>query len=141
MLQLLAAFDGNLGPLEAPSEAFQPDLTKSSVTSSGEILEKIISNTIGTITIVAGLAFLLFFVFGALQWILAGGDSGKIDQAKKQMTNGAIGLIIIIVSYAVIGVIAGVVGIDILNPACEFARLGPSGTAGSLGSMLECAVN
>lgn len=126
----LAAIDpsGNLGGFRAPSDSFNVDLTNqdTALASAGTEFERFLSNTIGTITVIAGLAFLLFFVFGGLQWILAGGDQGKVDQAKKQMTNSAIGLIIVIVSYAIIGVISSVVGLNILNPAREILRLNPT---------------
>lgn len=85
----------------------------------------IISLIIGFLTVIAGLAFLLYFVFGGLQWALAGGDSGKVDSAKKQMTNGAIGLIIVIVAYGVIAVVGTVVGLDILNPGNMLSILNP----------------
>jgi hypothetical protein len=38
------------------------------------------------------------------------------EEAKSQMTNAVIGLIIMIVSYFIIGILGGVLGIDILNP-------------------------
>ena len=90
-------------------------------------LEQIISTILGFLTVLAGLVFLLYFVFGALQWTLAGGDQGKVDTAKKQMTNGAIGLIIIIVSYGIMGVIGGALGLDLLNPGAAIQLLNPSG--------------
>lgn len=119
----------DLGTFKPPSDSFNVNLEAegAAIDSAGVQLERFISNTIGTITIIAGLAFLLYFVFGALQWILAGGDQGKIDQAKKQMTNGAIGLVIIIVAYAIIGVIGSVLGLNILNPAEEIIKLNPMG--------------
>lgn len=80
-------------------------------------LADIISLILSFLTVLAGLAFLLYFIFGGLQWTLAGGDQGKVDSAKKQMTNGAIGLIIVIVSYGIVAVIGSVVGLDILDPA------------------------
>ncbi len=72
---------------------------------------------------------IMYFIFGALQWTLAGGEEGKVESAKKQMTNGAIGLIIIVIAYGVIAVVGSVLGLNILNPGCEIQKLNPvSGT-------------
>lgn len=79
--------------------------------------EKIISNALAFLTIVGGIMFAIYFLLGGLQWITAGGDKGKIDAAKDMMTNGAIGLIIITLSYSIVWIVGKVVGFDILNPA------------------------
>ena len=69
------------------------------------------------LTVVAGMAFALYFLLGGLNWITAGGDKGKIDKAKGMMTNGAIGLIIIVLSYSITWIVGKALGLDILNPA------------------------
>lgn len=79
-------------------------------------VEKLISNVLVVLTVVAGLAFALFFLLGGLNWITAGGDKGKIDKAKGMMTNGAIGLIVIVVSYSVVWIVSEALGLKILEP-------------------------
>jgi hypothetical protein len=76
----------------------------------------LISSLITTITVVGGLAFMLYFVLGGLKWITAGGDKTKVSEAQTSMTQGAIGLIVIVVSYFVVAIIGAVLGVDILNP-------------------------
>lgn len=78
--------------------------------------EKLISNVLVVLTVVAGIAFSLYFLLGGLNWITAGGDKGKIDKAKAMMTNGAIGMIVIAVSYAITWIVGAALGIDILEP-------------------------
>jgi hypothetical protein len=80
-------------------------------------LEYLFSTIFGFITIVGGLAFLIYFTIGALNWITAGGDQQKVDNAKKYMTNGAIGMIVIIAAYSITVIIGTILGFDILNPA------------------------
>jgi hypothetical protein len=75
------------------------------------------SNLLSLITTVGGLMFLLYFILGGLSWITAGGDKGKVDEAKSKMTNAAIGLIVIASAYAISFIIGKVLGIDILNPS------------------------
>ena len=68
-----------------------------------------------TIIIVGGLAFLLYFLWGGLQWILAGGDKGKIDEARGKITQGLIGLAVLAASYVIIKFLQGALGLDLLN--------------------------
>ena len=78
---------------------------------------------LGVFTIIGGLAFLIYFLVGALGWITAGGDTGKVDKAKAMMTNGAIGLIIVVASYGVIWIVGEVLGFNILDPASLISKL------------------
>ena len=94
-----------------------------------DTLELVISNVLGILTTIGGLLFIYTFIQGAINWISAGGDSGKIQKARDQMTQGAIGLIILVAAYAIIGLIGSIAGIDILNPAKMLTPLIPTTTA------------
>ena len=93
---------------------YQP--TGSDLGGSTSAVEKLISNVLVVLTIVAGISFTLYFLLGGLNWITAGGDKGKIEKAKGMMTNGAIGMIVIAVSYSIVWIVGKALGIDILNP-------------------------
>jgi hypothetical protein len=80
------------------------------------LLGKFLSTMITTMTIFGSLAFVVYFSLGALTWITAGGDKTKIGSAQSQMTQGAIGLIAIVASYFIIGIVGNVLGLNILNP-------------------------
>lgn len=112
MKKLIAA-DITFDPIEVPG-GYQPqgdDIGAYSTTA-----ENLISNVLTVLTIVAGLAFILWFLLGGLTWITAGGKSDKIENAKAMMTNGAIGLIVVAVSYAVVWIVGTALGIQILEP-------------------------
>lgn len=68
-----------------------------------------------TIILVGGLAFLLYFLQGGLAWITAGGDKGKIDEARNKITQGLIGLAILAASYVIIKFIESAIGLNLLN--------------------------
>jgi len=102
----------DFGPIVAPG-GYQPGTDLASSTGA---VERLISNTLIVLTAVSGIAFILYFVLGGLSWITAGGDKGKVDKAKSMMTNGAIGLIIIVVSYAIVWIVGTALGVDILEP-------------------------
>lgn len=68
-----------------------------------------------TIILVGGLAFLLYFLQGGLTWITAGGDKGKIEEARGKITQGLIGLAILAASYVIIKFIESAIGLNLLN--------------------------
>lgn len=94
---------------------FQPVAGKGAVVG-GQPLTLAMTVGLGLFTVVGGMLFLLYFILGALSWITSGGDKGKVEKARSQLTNAALGLIIVIVSQAIAGIVGGVLGLDILRP-------------------------
>lgn len=78
----------------------------------------LISNIIGILSVVAGLMFIIQFIIGGLNWITSSGDKTKLEKAQQTLLNSAIGLIIVLGAYALISLVAAVLGFDILlnNP-------------------------
>lgn len=106
-----------LGELQPASSAFAPNVKDATCHGALSPLNTFLSTFIGFLTTLAGLMFLVYFIFAALSWITAGGEKGKVESARQQMTNAALGLIVVIAAYAISGVVGKVLGIDILNPA------------------------
>lgn len=90
--------------------------------------ETLINTIVSFLTVIAGLAFFIYFMIGAISWLTAGGDSGKVDKAKSMMTNAAIGLIIIAAAFAITWIVGKVLGINITNPFDALFNLGPGET-------------
>jgi len=103
----------NLGPIQGTGN-FQPSTEGGQ--AIGPEIQNLFTMIFGFLTIIAGLSFLIYFIVGALTWITAGGNEKKVEDAKNYMTNGAVGLIIIIASYAIIWIVGEVLGLKILNP-------------------------
>ncbi|MFH0942690.1 MAG: hypothetical protein V1810_00805 [Candidatus Beckwithbacteria bacterium] len=82
----------------------------------GDRLASIISNTLGFITVVAGLAFIFYLIFGAINWITSAGDPKKLETARQTITNALIGLTITVIAYPVLTVISHLLGVDLTNP-------------------------
>ncbi|HAU98790.1 MAG: hypothetical protein UX04_C0002G0036 [Microgenomates group bacterium GW2011_GWF2_45_18] len=120
MLQKLLALEASTNPLsgfvKSASEKLSPNFSGDCSAVATGPLETLISVFLGFFTALGGLMFLVYMVFAGLTWITANGEKGKIDTAKQSMINGAIGLVVVIVSQAIIGIVGGVLGIDILNP-------------------------
>lgn len=84
--------------------------------SPGEGLAFYIGQLWKTISVIGGLAFIIYFLLGGLSWLTAGGDKAKVESAQKQITNAVIGLAIILVSYAIILFIQEALDVNILQP-------------------------
>lgn len=81
------------------------------------------SNIIGFITVLAGVFFVVYFMVAAFEWLQAGGDSGKVEKAKNRMINAALGLLVMVIAFGIIGIIGGVFGIELLNPGATFLEM------------------
>ena len=81
-----------------------------------EGLEKLITLGIGTATIIGGILLVVYFAYGALRYILSGGDGKGAEAGRNTMTNAAIGLVILILVTTIAAIVGKILGIDILEP-------------------------
>ncbi len=75
----------------------------------------LIAAFIRVMVIVGSLGFILYFILGAVHWITAGGDKGKVEEAKNEIVNAVTGLVILLALYAVVTFLNKIFGIDLLN--------------------------
>lgn len=69
-----------------------------------------------TVVIVGGLAFIIYLVWGGVEYLTSGGDKGRIDDASKKISSSVIGVAILVGSYAITLFIQSVFKIEILKP-------------------------
>ena len=69
---------------------------------------------IGLIMVFGALAFFFMFIWGAITWILSGGDKAHVENSRSRITNAIIGFILMIATFAIIKLIETFFGIDIL---------------------------
>lgn len=94
-------------------------------------LQTFISTVVGVMTIVAFIWFVLTFMTGAIGIISSGGDKQALETARKKITYGIIGVVVVISAVFVIGLIGAIFGIDFLNIFKLFYMLVPGGGPGS----------
>lgn len=70
-------------------------------TGASMSLEIIIGKSIQAFLGILGIVFLVIIIFAGVTWMVAGGDPKKVQTAKDWMTNGVIGLVIILSAYAI----------------------------------------
>lgn len=68
-----------------------------------------------SLVVVGALAFLIYFIWGSLEWLMSGGDKGKVEAAQKKITGALIGLTLLVISFAIVAFVENVLGIEILN--------------------------
>jgi len=110
--QVFAQFGDGFEP---PVESIYTPAEFGSNNSVIRTLVTFLSNLIGIITIMGGLFFIVYVFLAAFSWIAAGGDSGKVEKASQRLLHGVLGLVIIVLSYALIGIVGTIIGIDLIN--------------------------
>ncbi len=63
------------------------------ITTAGFIVRIVLS--------LLGIMFLIFIISSGIQWMTAGGNEEKVTKAQQRIKNATIGLIIVILSYAI----------------------------------------
>lgn len=82
---------------------------------SANKFELLFSRVVGVMTVIAGLWFIFTFLIGAIGWITSGGDKGAVETARKRITSGLTGLVIVVISIFLIKLVGQFLGFDILN--------------------------
>lgn len=75
----------------------------------------LVSRLIRLALIVAAVVFFFMLVIGGIKWILSGGDKGKTEEARNQITAALVGLVIVFSAWAISQLINALFGVDILN--------------------------
>jgi len=70
---------------------------------------------ISVVLVLAAVIFFFMLVIGGIKWITSGGDKGKTEGARNQITAALVGLIIVFASWAILQLINLVFGVDIIS--------------------------
>ena len=73
------------------------------------------------------LAFIMLLV-GGIRWITAGGDEKGVAGARNMITAALIGLVIVLVAYAIILLVEKFFGISIISGGIEIPTVSQTGT-------------
>ena len=93
--------------------------------SAPSVFNSILSATIGLMTMIAFIWFVFLLLGGAYGIMTAGGDKASLENARKRITMGVIGVVVIIAAIFIISLLGELIGIpDILNPGAFIENLG-----------------
>lgn len=77
-----------------------------STTNVSQLIGKILNIVLG----IVGLIAVLFLVWGGFQYITSAGDEEKVKSAKGTMINALIGVVVVILAYALVRVVTNAIG-------------------------------
>lgn len=77
----------------------------------------VISSTIGLLTIVAIIWFVIQLLIGAISVMSAGGDKNKVAEASGKIRNSLIGLVLAIIAIFIFSAVGYLFGIDFIGLA------------------------
>ena len=66
-----------------------------------------IGGAINIFLIVAGIAMMIYLLWGGFDWITSGGEKEKLTKAQQKLTNAVIGIFIVIFALVLFNLIAG----------------------------------
>ena len=76
-------------------------------------LGRLVPALLSALLVIGVVVFLFFLLMGAIQWITAGGDKGKLEGAKTHLTNAIIGVVILLSFFAVLSLVECFFGIGL----------------------------
>ncbi len=78
-------------------------------------LNTLLQNAFTIIFTVAALLVLLMLIWGAISWIMSGGEKEAIGKARGRITNALIGLAILALAFFIVRVVGQIVGFNVLS--------------------------
>lgn len=63
--------------------------------------ENIVGRAIQTVLGLLGIVFLALMIYAGIMWMTAQGNEQKVEKAKNMITEAIVGLIIVVISYAI----------------------------------------
>ncbi len=86
-------------------------------------ITQVIRNAIRFILLIAFVLAFIFLLIGGIRWITAGGDEKAVSSARGMITAALIGLVVVLVSYALIVLVENFFGVSIISGAFTLPRV------------------
>lgn len=88
--------------------------------NADSLLGTVLKNGVLVVFTFASIAVVLYFLWGAFDFIISQGDKEKMGAARKKITASLIGLAVLALSFVIIGLIGSIVGINPLSGKIPF---------------------
>jgi hypothetical protein len=99
----------NTGLKEA-AKAAQYNTALTCRSQPGGCIPVFIGNAVNAMLGIFGAVFLVFIMWGGVQFLFAGGDSGKVKLALNTIRNAILGLLVVTASYAIASFVVKTIG-------------------------------
>src|SRR3989344_4955784 len=100
----LVAIAAPLISLAAPAAAFAQVLVPTELSKTPNLIN-VIQALIRFVLIFAFVVAFVMLLIGGIRWIMAGGDEKAVEKARNTITAALIGLVVILVAYALIRIV------------------------------------
>lgn len=123
--KLIAGAFAPIVSLALPASAFaQETIIPGQLKTVGEF--DVIDIVRGIIQFILVVAFVLAFIMlliGGIRWITAGGDEKAVGSARNMITAALIGLVIVLVAFALIKLVETFFGVSIISGGVEIPKV------------------
>jgi hypothetical protein len=102
-------------PLLQTTLDFQQAAKTQNLTGAATTFPDLISGILSGVMIFGALLVLMYYIWAAIEWITAGGDSSKIEKARTKIMQSTIGLIVLSTALAFFVLLQNFLGITILK--------------------------
>ena len=101
--------------LFAATVDFRNTATSTNLAGSDRSFAEWMSKLFNGVLVVGALLVLIYLLWGAIGWVTAGGDKGKIESARNKMTQAIIGLIVLASTIALYTLVQKFLGVEIFT--------------------------
>lgn len=115
--------------IAVPGAVHAQNLVPEELSHNSDIIA-IIRAIIRFIMIIAFILAFIFLLIGGIRWITAGGDEKGVAAARGMITSALIGLVIVLVAYAIIRLVETFFGVPIISTNLEVPTIENSGGDG-----------
>ena len=78
-------------------------------------ISSLINGLLSFVMIICALLVFFYLIWGAIQWIVSGGDKGKVTAARQKIISAIVGLIIVAASFAIANLVINFLGFSSFN--------------------------
>lgn len=87
------------------------------------------------VVVIAAIILFIYLLWGAIEWVISGGDSSKIEKAKSRITQSILGMIVLAGVIALFSIMQTTLNFTIFNFSGGTTYSGGASTSGSGGSL------
>jgi hypothetical protein len=78
-------------------------------------IQALVNNVIRIFFVVGGVMVVIMLLWGAVEWIMSGGNKEKVAAARGKIINALIGLVILALAFLIANVVGGAIGFNPFN--------------------------
>lgn len=89
--------------------------TPNQLPKGAQNIGSLIGKSLGLILILVGLITFMYLIWGGIEWIISGGDKGKVESAQHRIQAALLGLFIVFAAWAIMSVVGQFFGFSLTS--------------------------